>query len=263
MRGGGYYPLQIPYLLDRSFQAHILYEESRPPELSGSCMCIWQMRSRAILDKTIYNYILPDACIDLVIDFSKRTICFAGFSRETIPFALDQKIDYMGVRMRPGAFHLLFGVSAERVMDHPVDFSELEHPDRLSGIFAAAGPGERLDILKAYLLEKTEGSFDTAALQTVERLYREPADRSVAALARELHCGERQLYRIFKTNYGISPKVMLDILRLHLCLTLVLERSVPLTDIAGLCGFYDQAHFIREVKRYTGFSPLRLLGGHR
>lgn len=258
-----YYPLQIPYLLDEAFRAHVTYQEHRIPELEAYCMCIWEMRSRRILEKTIYNYILPDACIDIVVDFSQKTICFAGFSRETIPFALHQSIDYMGVRMKPGAFYLLFGVSAEQVMDSPIDFSEIERSNPLRGIFLLTDTGERLKLLKGYLLEKIRGCPKPAAPLLAEQLYQNPVEQSVAAIAEAFHCSRRQLYRIFKTNYGVSPKVMLNILRLHLCLTLVLEQAVRFVDVANLCGFYDQAHFIKEIRRYTGFSPLQLLESYR
>lgn len=254
-----YYPLQIPYLLDEEFQAHVLYKEHRIQELDNYCMCIWEMRSKKILDKTIYNYILPDACIDIVVDFTSRTICFAGFSKDTIPFELNQKIDHMGVRMKPGAFYLLYGISAEQVMDHPIVFSKAERSDCLDEIFVSTDTRERLRILKNYLLRKIQGSSDTVFLKLADQLYKSPIEQSVTIISDEFHYNKRQLYRIFKTNYGISPKVMLNILRLHLCLTLVLTQSISFAEVACLCGFYDQSHFIKEIKRYTGFSPLQLL----
>lgn len=263
MNNSFYYPLQIPYLLDEDFRAHIIYKEYHIQELKDYCMCIWEMQSKRILDKTIYNYILPDACIDIVVDFSNKSICFAGFSKETIPFELNQKIDYMGVRMKPGTFHLLFGMSAERVMDCPIAFSEIEFSDCLSEIFTLTDTDERLNILKNYLLKKIKGSPNMVFLNLTEQLYKNPLEQSVVTIADAFHCSKRQLYRIFKTNYGISPKVMLNILRLHLCLTLVLEQSISFAEVANICGFYDQAHFIKEIKRYTGFSPLQLLEAYR
>ena len=254
-----YYPLQIPYLLDKDFQTHILYKEHRIPELENICMCIWEMQSKKLYNKTIYNYILPDACIDIVIDFINKTICFAGFSKETIPFELNKKTDYMGVRMKPGAFRLLFGINAEKVMDSPIAFSEIETTDCLYEIFSLTDTESSLNLLKNYLLEKSKKNSDTVFLKLTDQLYKNPINQSISVLADSFHCNHRQLYRIFKTNYGISPKVMLNILRLHLCLTLMLTQSVNLADIAYLCGFYDQSHFIKEIKRYTGFSPLQLL----
>lgn len=62
-----YYPKQIPYLLDGEFKKYIEYQEEIP-ELKDYCMCIWNMKSKGIANKTIVNNILPDACIDIVID---------------------------------------------------------------------------------------------------------------------------------------------------------------------------------------------------
>jgi len=254
-----YYPKQIPYLLDKEFKENIKYEEYQINELSEYCMCIWTMQSRKILDKTIYNYILPDACIDIVIDFSDKTICFAGFSKDTIPFELNKKIDFMGVRLKPSAFYNIFGISSDKIMDNQIPFSKIENKNSLEKILNTTDINERLCILKNYLLEKVKDKPSTKFIKIVEELYKNPKEQNVITIAQNYTCNERHLYRIFKTNYGVSPKVLLNILRLHLCLTLIMDKNMNLIDIANLCGFYDQAHFIKEVKKYTGYSPLQLL----
>lgn len=78
-------------------------------------------------------------------------------------------------------------------------------------------------------------------------------------MAEKLGYTKRQLLRIFHKHYGISPKVLLNILRLHLCLSILQRKTMNLAEIASQCGFYDQSHFIKEIKRYTGFSPLKLM----
>lgn len=254
-----YYPKQIPYLLDKEFQDNIKYEEYKINELKDYCMCIWTMQSKRILDKTIYNYILPDACIDIVIDFSERTICCAGFSKDTIPFELNKKIDFMGVRLKPSSFYILFGISSDKIIDNPIPLSKLEYQNSLEEILSCTNTQERLNIFKNYLLEKIKGKSCIEPIKLVDELYNNPKDQTVIDLAKKSGYNERHLYRIFKTNYGISPKVLLNILRLHLCLTLIVENKKDFIDIAYMCGFYDQAHFIKEIKKYTGFSPLQLL----
>ena len=258
-----YYPKQIPYILDREFHDHIECKEYLFEELNDYCMCIWQMQSKRILNKTIYNYILPDACIDIVIDFSNKTICFAGFSKETIPFELNKKIDYMGVRLKPGAFYLLFKIGADQIMDHPISFSKIDNSDSLYKILTLTDTNQRLNILKNYLLDKIKNKPSTKYIEVVEQLYQTPKEQTVLAIAQSLNYNKRHLHRIFKMNYGLSPKVLLNILRLHLCLTLMIENDIDFIEVANICGFYDQAHFIKEIKKYTGFSPLRLLDNYK
>lgn len=254
-----YYPKQIPYLLDKEFKQNVEYTEYPIKELENYCMCIWTMQSKKILSKTISNNILPDACIDLVVDFVNKSICFAGFSKETEDFQLNKAIDYMGVRLKPSIFYLLFEIEADQVMDHEIPFYEIEKEVPLAEIFELKGTKERIEYLKNYLFQKTKGKTELPFLEMVEELYENPKEQTVIAIAEKFGYHERHLYRVFKANYGVSPKVLLNILRLHLCLTFLLEKNRDLVEIACLCGFYDQSHFIKEIKKYTGISPLKIL----
>lgn len=254
-----YYPKQIPYLLDKEFKENIEYTEYKIKEIEDCCMCIWEMKSKKILSKAISNNILPDACIDLVVDFTKNNICFAGFSKETQDFQLNEKIDYMGVRLKPSIFYAFFHKGADKVMDNMIAFSEIEKELDLSPILLCSDTNKRIEYLKNYLLKKLETMQRNEFVTIVNELYESPKEQNVIKIAEKLGYNKRQLFRIFKTNYGVSPKVLLNIVRLHLCLTLLLENKEELIDIAIQCGFYDQSHFIKQIKRYTGISPLNLM----
>lgn len=258
-----YYPKQIPYLLDKEFNENIEYTEYNIKELENYCMCIWTMKSKKTLDKTISNNILPDACIDIVIDFANNTICFAGFSKETKDFKLDKNIDYMGVRLKPSIFYLLFNIQADKIMDNEIPFSDIEKEISIDRILDLENTNERIKYLKKYLLQKTKDQKEMIFMKVVEKLYKNPKEQTVTDIAKKFGYNERHLYRVFKINYGISPKVLLNTLRLHLCLTLILEKDMNLIDIANLCGFYDQSHFIKEIKKYTGISPLKIIENYK
>lgn len=252
-----YEPKQVPYLLNQPFHAQIEYREHHFQELSDWCMCIWEMKSKTPLTQTIYNPILPDACIDIVIDFTAKTICFSGFSKETEQFALSGKIDYLGVRMKPGAIYSLFHREADQVMDHMIPFTDIEK-EMNPEVFFHCAKKERIPLLKNYLAGICSRCTDLQIVQVVDRLYHCPREQTVAAIAADFGYNQRQLLRLFKRWYGISPKVLLNILRLHFCLTMMLEDHEKLCDIAVYCGFYDQSHFIKEMKRYIGIAPLQL-----
>lgn len=258
-----YYPKQIPYLLDNEFKENVQYTEYNIKEIENYCMCIWTMKSKKISDKILLNNILPDACIDIVIDFVQNTICFAGFSKETIPFQLAKEIDYMGVRLKPSAFYSIFKIEASKIMDNPIPFNEIEKEISLGKIFNSKDTNKRINCLKNYLLQKTKSKMEMTFIDVVEELYRSPKEQNVVSIAEKFGYHERQLYRLFKINYGVSPKTLLNILRLHLCLNLMLEENMDLVDISDLCGFYDQSHFIKEIKKYTGFSPLKIIESYK
>ncbi len=264
IRGGifMYYPKQIPYLLDKPFQKYINYTEHHIKELEEYCMCIWQMKSKSKLEKTIYNLVLPDACIDIVIDFKTKTICFSGFSKDTAFLTLREEVDYMGVRFKPSAFYTIFHIEATKVMDHGIPFSAIENNNDLNVIFSC-NEEDRLTLFKEYLIQKIKNHPDAKWIKIVDELYENPVEKTVSAIAQSFGYNKRQLYRIFLKYYGVSPKVLLNILRLHLCLTLLLEEKEGLSAIAHYCGFYDQSHFIKEIKKYTGISPIQLLENYK
>lgn len=71
-----------------------------------------------------------------------------------------------------------------------------------------------------------------------------------------LHLGfsDRYFRRIFNEHVGLSPKTYLSIMRFQHSLAL-LEANESYTAIAFMCGYFDQAHFNKEFKNYTGVTP--------
>lgn len=78
----------------------------------------------------------------------------------------------------------------------------------------------------------------------------------VDALAQHVGVTERQLQRLFLRDVGLSPKQFLRTLRFQEVLR-QLQAGTPTrwADLAQRFGFYDQAHFIRDFKAFTGETP--------
>jgi AraC-like DNA-binding protein len=66
---------------------------------------------------------------------------------------------------------------------------------------------------------------------------------------------ERYIQRLFIENVGLTPRSFFKIHRFNKSLELVRSSDSSLTSIAYDCGYYDQAHFIKEFKKYTGMTP--------
>ncbi len=66
----------------------------------------------------------------------------------------------------------------------------------------------------------------------------------------------RSLNRYFKNEIGISPKELLNIFRINNAIKLITENpDCDLTGISYLSGYYDQSHFIKEIRKITGIAP--------
>nr|WP_246835793.1 helix-turn-helix domain-containing protein [Leptospira meyeri] len=66
----------------------------------------------------------------------------------------------------------------------------------------------------------------------------------------------RKLERKFSNVVGLSPKKLGKIIRIQTALQLFLDqKSNNLTQIAYESDYFDQSHFIKDFKEFTGLSP--------
>ncbi len=140
----------------------------------------------------------------------------------------------------------------------------------LQGAFGAAGlrlrdrlleaPGweRRFAIMDAFLLERIDGGAPPPAslARALERLHASRGAVDIGALTAELGCSRRHLIALFNEHVGVPPKRFARILRFERTLELARSRAGGgWAEIAQTCGYYDQAHMIRDFRQFTGHSP--------
>jgi hypothetical protein len=74
-------------------------------------------------------------------------------------------------------------------------------------------------------------------------------------LSQKYGLSERYIQKLFHENIGLSPASLFSVMRFNKALNLILTSDLSLTSVAYECGYYDQAHFIREFKKFTGIKP--------
>jgi AraC-like DNA-binding protein len=78
---------------------------------------------------------------------------------------------------------------------------------------------------------------------------------SVAALAQELSTSPRQLQRVLQSQQ-VSFTALRSQARLAHAAKCLVATTQSAAEIGYACGFADQAHFNREFKRHSAFTPL-------
>jgi AraC-like DNA-binding protein len=79
---------------------------------------------------------------------------------------------------------------------------------------------------------------------------------SVDAAARAAGVSVRQVERAFARHLGIPPKSVARIQRFQRVLrALMRDPGVPLADVSAEAGYFDQAHMIRDFRRFSGGVP--------
>lgn len=77
----------------------------------------------------------------------------------------------------------------------------------------------------------------------------------ISKLSRELGVTDRTLRNHFYDHVGCSPKEYIKIVKLKRIACQLANQEDSLTEIAFDNQYFDQAHFIKELKDITGFTP--------
>ncbi|MBS1664012.1 MAG: AraC family transcriptional regulator [Bacteroidetes bacterium] len=95
---------------------------------------------------------------------------------------------------------------------------------------------------------------DRLVLAALTLIHQRKGNVVIGELARDLHTSLSPLEKRFRAAIGASPKKFAGIVRLkHLIQQYDPQNS--LTELGYQAGFYDQAHFIKEFKAFTGEIP--------
>jgi AraC-like DNA-binding protein len=123
---------------------------------------------------------------------------------------------------------------------------------------------QKISVIEAFLLEriaKNEAKITTLKpIAYFAKLGRKnmQADKcsefELQTICSHIGLSNRYLHRIFSEHVGISPKTYLMITRFQRSLAL-LNKGKSYTAIAYECGYFDQAHFIKEFKNFSGLTP--------
>lgn len=144
--------------------------------------------------------------------------------------------------------HLLFGEKTAK---------ELEQK-----IIEATNSNERIEIIENFLLDKLneKTTIDNIVKTTIDALLATNGSASISTILKEDLSKRRQLERNFKNQIGVSPKQLGKVIRLQTALKMLLNKKTEnLTDIAYKSEYFDQAHFIKDFKEFTGINPKEFL----
>ena len=94
-------------------------------------------------------------------------------------------------------------------------------------------------------------------VKKIDEILREDYEQplSLLEISAELNVHWAHLSRDFSKYFRCNFSQYLRKIRVERSLSLLRKRSIPMADIACMCGFADQSHFIRCFKQYTGLTP--------
>lgn len=192
---------------------------------------------------------------------------FAYFnSLITGPFSLNfpanTSISVFVIPFKPAGFSALFHRDMAELTNQLPDFSALagasESNRFLDQLMTAKDFQAQITVLDQFFLKQIPPKSLTGEQirEACRQLILTNGQMKMKELAHHTNMSLRTLERQFTERIGISPKLFARFKRLHKALGLM-NQPIPVawTDIAYQCGYYDQAHFIREFKAFSDQCP--------
>ena len=230
------------------------------PLLEKLIQCYWVVDG-SNLSADEKHVILPDGCFDLVIDIYSRegnAVVLTGIWDKRIEVTIGQGQITVGCRFYPAAIDVFFRCRVAGLNNSSVTFAEAmlrtDSGIDLTELWAIKDAEDLLSYLDCCFTMIKISTTDEGDL--LLRMQEKDPEQSIGDFARTAGLSSRQLHRHYQSRFGISPKTYSSIQR-FICAKGLLAHNedLDLADIALRSHYYDQAHFIKEFKRFSGITP--------
>lgn len=261
-------------------EVNLKYQTFQPhPHLQSLVKCYWTLEVPR-QEESQKQLIIPDGCIEMIFilgDDVKRYTSENRFIIQPREIVLGQiteqffieptgKVNSFAVRFFPYGFANFVSIPIKKLANKETPLKSL-FGKKLSQELArkikhATDTQQRIKIVEAFLLDKLKAktTIDNIVKATIDMMSDTKGGVPINSILKNDLSKRRQLERKFHEKVGISPKQLGKVIRLQAALKMLLNHhSENLTKVAYDNEYYDQAHFTKDFKEFTGITPKEFL----
>ena len=192
----------------------------------------------------------------------------SGQSIYSYKLFLEGEIGVAGIVFKPAALATIFHLPIYEYTEERIDLYKVFKKsivDKYANAIKLSGEEQKVHLLEEFLMQqyriqKPEPDYiDQAANFIVEH----NGLLQVSDLLKDSCMSRRSFERKFFQKVGLSPKYYARVRCIGYLLSFVAgKRTADWPKILAECEFYDQAHFIKDFKEFTGISPKQFYAGN-
>lgn len=253
---------------------NIRYREIAPADALQrfvKCYYIYESDSSAVFEDVVF----PSGCMEIIFNLGSGSwqtgddyittppVELWGQLLKPLPVRSVGKNTMLGVRLFPHAAAFFLKDEVEQFNSQVVDFRDVwgNAVRELHALLQESAQWERrIELVQNFLLHRlatAEKKWKKIAVvhDIMNEIRRNDFYENIHSLALQYGISSRYLQKLFLRYTGLTPKFYTQINRFQNSLRLVAKKDRSLTSIAYDCGYFDQSHFIKEFKYFTGTTP--------
>lgn len=189
---------------------------------------------------------------------------------QPLPFRIHGPSQVFGIRFLPATAGILLRDDISAFNNNIVELAGvvgngvLELHEQLQ---EAPSSSEQVTLADAFLIRRLQAQPKTSEkIRLIKTVMAEMTQKdffdNISNVADRFGITSRYLQKVFVQYTGMTPKLYAKINRFQNAVVMLDKNKLSLTEIAYACGYFDQSHFIREFKTFTGITPSRFSGNH-
>jgi AraC-like DNA-binding protein len=252
------------------------YSEFQPqPPLDSFVECFWALETDAVIADQKTERILPDGCVEVILNFGAPfaqhddhlvTVQPRNFivGQMTSPIFISPTgpVQLIGIRFHPGGTTPFFRLPIHELTNQVVELGSFARTLEIKLVSAAVhlpNLNDKVTALQTVLLRMLANSkSDFGLLRVAARVVELSGMIPIDHLATEAGLSSRQLERRFLSEVGVGPKLLSRILRFQAVFRAVDANEASWPTVALDCGYYDQAHLIKDFRQFAHETPAAL-----
>jgi AraC-like DNA-binding protein len=238
--------------------------------------CFWVLEDD--YSETVHDISFPDGCAEIVFSPTMdvlRSDDGVTFRKQppgeligqlTKPYLLrvtGRKGTTFGIRFYPHTFALCTSTPVTHYNDITLSADDVLYKGITDFAFECIGTRKYIQLIEKienFLLSKISKQKLSASYQlansAVKHIIQQKGVVDMDKLISNCNISARYLQAAFSENVGYSPKFLARIIRFQHALSCINSKTKKsLTSISYEAGYFDQSHFIRDFKTFTGFLP--------
>ncbi len=226
----------------------------------------------------IIEKLLPDAKVNIIIELDeydrytfhpftleKRQKCtrawVSGMHQKMIAFSAMRNSSLFVIQFKAGGSFPFLHIPLNQINNLVVDAEQVlgnsifELREKL---MEAKNSSQRFFTVEQWLHKRARHCpLPESVVQfAIDQIQLNPSQGNLQEIVAKTGYSQKQFIHIFKKHVGLTPKFYQRIIRFNKALLDINQNHfLDWSQISHDCGYYDQAHFINEFKKFSGFNP--------